>query len=228
MQQTVTGRLNFSRFTLQELSANLRAYLMVFLICFLSMSFAFADDNKVKELFENTFYSDHYQESLCATNITSFVQLAHRSGIDVSRFNILYIDDFGELYPTGVKAYRARNQGSFLPDFHLYQPTNNKLPIKEAGEINWLIHVVLEVNGMIYDFDYTNEPKVVDVKSYFEDMFMPRHILESSHIPNLSKKIKNDYTVEIVTAAEYFEFLRTRISKSPYNKTSLNKFLKRY
>ncbi len=52
-----------------------------------------------------------------------------------------------------------------------------------TGTRDWFFHVVLEYRGRIYDFDYTDAPKSVPRRKYFEEMLRPEEDVQVRAIP---------------------------------------------
>lgn len=76
-----------------------------------------------------------------------------------------------------------------------YRPVRRILPkISKAGVSEWSFHALYDFNGLIFDLDYTTEPKVVNIFEYFKTMF------------NQDEKTQNPevrYVVRLIPAETY-------------------------
>ena len=111
-------------------------------------------------------YQKFYVENQCGSNILGFLTRAESKGQKVYNAHILEITNKGFSLFGLINAEFARGAGRLNPN-HANDGIRN-LP----GENNWYHHVVLELDGYIYDFDFDNYPVVLPVKKYFEKMFL--------------------------------------------------------
>jgi hypothetical protein len=111
-------------------------------------------------------YKKHYVENQCGSNILGFLGRAESKGKKVYNANILEISNKGYSLFGLINVEFAREKGRLNPNSSLDGIRN--LP----GETNWYHHVVLELDGYIYDFDFDNYPVVLPVRDYFEKMFL--------------------------------------------------------
>ena len=95
-----------------------------------------------------------------------FLGRAELKGQKVYNANILEISNKGFSLFGLINSEFARQAGRLNPNFAIDGIRN--LP----GENNWYHHVVLEIDGDIYDFDFDNFPIVLPVGDYFEKMFL--------------------------------------------------------
>lgn len=121
-------------------------------------------NDAVVRAFEASFLRG-YQANYCRQNIENFVRRANEAGLDLSRANIIELTNKGGSVFGMLNAEHARNQGRLLP-----KPIDGMR--LGPGETNWDYHVILELDGKIYDFDYGNTPQVVGVRSYIKKMFL--------------------------------------------------------
>lgn len=137
------------------------------LICllFAFTSLAAWSNTKLKASFRNTF-NTHYTAGKCGENILSLLQRADDQRIDLTNANIIEISNKGNSLFGLINSEFARGGGRLNPTYPASGPRN--LP----GENNWHHHVILEQDGLIYDYDFGNEPQVVSTKAYFEKMFL--------------------------------------------------------
>jgi len=129
----------------------------IFYVIYLSFIFtklAFAN-TELKQLFSASF-STYYVEAKCGENILGLIQRADNKKINLNTANILEISNVGFSVFGLLNAEYARAGGRH----------------GAPGERNWYHHVVLEMDGFIYDFDFGNTPNITTTKKYFEQMFL--------------------------------------------------------
>ena len=148
-------------------------------------SIAKADDSvNLKQLFTTQFVSG-YQPKECGRNIMAFVELAAQKQIPMESASILHITNRGQTELDAVWGLQARGG---------------------RGAERWIFHVVLESDGLIFDFDYGNSPNPVPTGEYFRTMF-----LDAKHLPRNSfvRDPMSDYLVQRVPVSAYLNHLRT-------------------
>lgn len=138
--------------------------LLFFCLLQLSISVAFADPELIKH-FSKTFNSN-YEAGRCGDNILQLLERAEKLQINLNGARIIEITNTGNSVFGMLNVEFARESGRLNPQYPASGPRN--LP----GERNWYHHVVLEKDGLIYDYDFGNDPKVVPVKTYFHKMFL--------------------------------------------------------
>lgn len=111
-------------------------------------------------------YQNHYREAQCGPNIMGFVRRAESKGHKLYNANIIEISNTGYSLFGLVNAEFARKAGRVNPNYA--RDGLSHLP----GEKNWQHHIILEMDGYIYDFDFDNYPNILPVKAYFEKMFL--------------------------------------------------------
>lgn len=187
----------------------MRAKLAFFLVLFqLTLSVAFADAELIK-MFKDS-YTTHYVSGRCGDNITGLVTRADTNRINLNQANILIIENkgFSVMGMVNVEYARGvRRDG-------------------KPGPMNWFHHVVLEKDGLIYDYDYGSTPQVVSVKSYFDKMFLSDKKGEGSSIDyvNPDEKLK-DYEVEILHSMDMLNARRNRVRTPEGKKMRLRQYL---
>ena len=137
---------------------------ILLLLSFFFVTHSFADTELVKH-FTSTFNSN-YEASRCGDNILQLLERAEKLQINLNGARIIEITNTGNSVFGMVNAEFARESGRLNPQYPASGFRN--LP----GETNWFHHVVLEKDGLIYDYDFGNNPKVVPVRTYFEKMFL--------------------------------------------------------
>lgn len=173
----------------------------------LTISSAFADRELVRH-FKETF-STHYQAGRCGDNITGLTARANVKRINLNNANILVVVNKGGTVFGMVNVEVARGALRTGP-----------------GPKNWYHHVVLENNGLIYDYDFTDTPRVARVKDYFQYMFLSdkKGVGSSFDYVDPERKL-NDYEVEIIPAYDYLNAKQERIKTPEGNKLRLRQFL---
>ncbi len=148
----------------------------------------------LEALFQNRFET-HYQERRCGDNILGLVRAARDQGIALEEARILMIENMGYSTFGMINVELARGSGK----------------AGAPGETNWYHHVILESEGRIYDFDYTNQPTVMGVREYFERMFLDeaKDVQPAFYHVGRENKLK-DYTVEQHAALPYIEAISRR------------------
>lgn len=137
---------------------------VIFLFLISNVSFAQKNPELLRQF--KTDFTKYYVENQCGSNILGFLGRAETKGININNAHILEISNKGFSLFGLINAEFARESGRLNPNSGIDGIRN--LP----GETNWYHHVVLEMDGEIYDFDFGNSPVVLPVKAYFEKMFL--------------------------------------------------------
>lgn len=119
-----------------------------------------SDARKLTMLFKARFDKD-YEERQCGRNIMRLLQKAQQQGINADNARMIHITNIGNSVFGMVNAERAR--GGYRAS------TGEQFP---PGEVNWYFHVLLELDCLVFDFDFLNEPVVLSLHDYFELMFL--------------------------------------------------------
>jgi hypothetical protein len=107
----------------------------------------------------------------------AFIDLAHKRGIDMGRAHIVEIINEGNKTFGMVRA---------------------RVPRRRSGDAYWYQHVVLDYNGVVFDFDFTEGPLVLERGDYAQAMFYAEE--------------RPDYVTRLTTVQEY---LRLRQGQRP-------------
>ena len=194
---------------------------LVFLLVFCSQSFA-GLGGPLQVLFESTFMSS-YEEGRCGDNITGLIQKAHRQGMDLTRANVLMISNKGFSLFGLINVEYARSSGRLNPDYPELSEFRN-LP----GERNWYHHVILEMDGFIFDYDFGNMPVVLSVGEYFEQMFLDEESRPQDRISRIGRAEKlKGYEVEVVKAMDIIKAREQRIRTPDGKKMRLFQYLEK-
>ncbi len=193
-----------------------RLFFVYLLLESLSFSISFAADFKaLKSLFEGSWTSN-YVENRCGENIERFVSLAMDKGIDLDGVEIIRLVDHSGWMFGMVNALEARESGRFI------EPKPSQAPFNLPGESNWYFHAFLLVEGKIFDYDFTNAPKVISFKDYLHEMYLPRD--KWKDLKYKESKMRR-YEIEAFPAEEYILRLRSRLGRS---EIARKQFLKDY
>lgn len=166
----------------------IRALFISALLLFAHSSFA---SPELAEEFKSSWVSG-YKAGKCGQNVMDLVTRAQAKGIDMSKAKIVNITNDGYI----MSVMHRRNSGQLFPE-----PVNGYR--FAPGIHNFYFHVVLENNGLIYDYDFGNEPQIVTADEYLRRMF----IEEPVPLPKwtIFDKIKEreEYKVFFYSAEEY-------------------------
>jgi hypothetical protein len=161
--------------------------LSLIIIFFIFSLNIFAGRNpELEKLFKNDF-KKYYIQNQCGSNILEFLRRAEAKGLNLYNANILEITNKGFSIFGLINAEYARETGRLNPNYT--QDGMRQLP----GENNWYHHVVLELDGEIYDFDFGNQPSVLEKELYFEIMFLndKKKSEGGGHYIGREEKLKN-------------------------------------
>ncbi len=147
-------------------------------------------------LFEKGFSDEKtYKKGACCDNICRLVSQLHEKKIDLAKARVIYIlrqtkEEEG-LYPQ-----RARQ-----------------------GIAIWNFHVVLELDGKIYDFDYS-DPTPVPAHDYFMQMF---HFSATGKPPTKEEReaLLKAISLRVIPAKEYLSDFRNTCDYEDYLKDTV-------
>lgn len=189
----------------------MKKQLCLFLVLFhLIISSAFADAELIK-MFTGSF-TTNYVSGRCGDNITGLATRADAKRINLNNANILIVENKGNNTFGMINVEMARGALRNGP-----------------GPMNWYHHVMLEKDGLIYDYDFTNAPQVVGIKAYFLNMFLSdkRGVGMPTDYVNPEEKL-NDYEVEIIPAYDMLNARRARTATPDGKKMRLRQYLMSY
>ncbi len=153
----------------------------------------------LKEEFVDTYVSG-YQEGQCGKNILNLIGRGLDQDLDLKNAKIVEIVNKGFSMFGMVNAEYARSD------------RRDRMP----DERNWYHHVILEKDGMIYDYDFGMSPSVQPVKAYFEKMFFIEKTTAQGaspgHYIGREEKLKT-YQITIRPAVTTYE---ASINRQPY------------
>lgn len=119
----------------------------LFLLLLLTQASFAADLPKLQSLFKTNFNS-FYAPRFCGQNIERLVRAADEKRIDLTNSYVAVLKHDGFW---GLQAFSARGV------------VGQRQP--------WGFHVILIADNYVFDFDFTNQPKVLPMKQYFPEMF---------------------------------------------------------
>ena len=152
------------------------------------------------QLFTHSF-NTLYESNRCGENVLAFTQLAAQHGLVTPQSYILQITHRGGTELDPVWGLKARGEG-----------------LKR-----WMFHAVFESDGLIFDFDFGDQPRVVSVQQYFHEMFVD---LQGKRAPLFFSDPLKDYMVKRVPAADYLDYvLNPHGPSKDYPEQGLGSFL---
>ncbi len=120
--------------------------------CNLFTTDVFRNDSTISNIFKRTYLDEYTKGGHCYFNIWNFVNsLKYEKGVDLNKANVLYIIP---------EKYKIKKKTTF-----------EVLKNRQDDKDKFRFHVVFELHGKIYDYDYSSKPNVLDVEQYFEEMF---------------------------------------------------------
>lgn len=177
----------------------------LFLLFSLLISFSSfaADVRALKDLFAKSFWTKMYEQNYCRDNIERFAMAAQKEGIDLDNSYIIqFVNNGFDMFGL-VAAISVREQG------RLIEPKPVNPPYRNIGTSNWNYHAILVADGEIFDFDFTNQPRVLKLQAYFNEQFIPASKKEDL-------KYKKDkigpYMLSLYPTESYLEYKERRIS----------------
>jgi hypothetical protein len=185
----------------------LQAPLLTLALTLAHMAPASAADDPVRlgEIFREGFVS-MYAPGGCGNNILRLVMKAEEARIPLKDAQVVVLENEG---------------GSVFGMLNVESARDARWP----GEKNWYFHVILVHGGLVYDFDYTNDPIVDTIEDYFERMFLREERRPpDGFLVGRDNKL-DDYSVRSVSPREYIQ-ARSRGEKPRYSeKIWLRKYL---
>lgn len=194
-------------------------WVVAFVLSLWSQLVLAADLPALTALFESRFVSG-YVSGKCGVNIMELLAAAQKEGVDTSGARIVQIVDQDGSFMGLINVELARLSGRMI------RPPIPGGPSHEPGERNWYHHVILEAEGHILDFDFTNEPTVLPTAEYFERMFLdedPKPGYGGFYIGR-EKKLKG-YELTLTPVEEHFRAVRERGYRPAETVMRLQRFL---
>lgn len=173
----------------------LAAILLAFALLAPTPSFSI-QRGRLADLFGKRFYS-HYKAGKCGDNIMRLLDAARDAGIDARDARMLVIENKG-ISGLGLVNVALARGGSHVR-------TGEQLP---ASARNWYHHVILELDCLVYDFDFTNEPKVLPLRRYLQEMFLNQRPAAGQVFVGKESKL-DDYEVSTIRGTDYYASPRT-------------------
>jgi len=156
----------------------------VFFLVMTSLSHA-----STAEIFRKSYY-DSYREGQCGLNVLNFFERLETEGEDISGLSMVYVENKGTSVFGMVNAEKARTK------------LNGQLATEEK---NWYHHqFAIDNKGIVYDFDYSNNPTPTPFKEYIESMFLNENECSNPKPAEFCggrKEKLNDYQLKFFDAA---------------------------
>jgi hypothetical protein len=146
-----------------------------------------ADVPGLRSLFEASFRSS-YEVRHCGRNIDRFLRSAQAQGLNLQGAHYVKLTGSGffELPP-------LQRRGSSAPGVFM-------------ADGLWYFHVILVADGMVFDFDFTNRPRVLPVVDYLREMFVPPgSVVQHWGMTIRYPEIMQSWSAETLSAEDYLE-----------------------
>lgn len=134
-----------------------------------SSAFA-ADIAALSQLFSANFRNSFYNENRCGENTEKLARLALKSGVDTDGAMIVHLTNEGNSNFGLVGAFKAREQGRLI---NQNGGAAAGQPERHPGTANWEYHAFLLADGQVFDFDFENFPRVLNLGEYAVEMLLP-------------------------------------------------------
>lgn len=151
----------------------------LFLLLLVTQASFAADLPKLQKIFRDNF-SNFYTPRMCGKNIDQFVRAADAQRIDLTNSYVMMIES---------------------PGFWTLQGFNVR-GLKQDQRQPWGHHVVLVADDYVFDFDFTNQPRVVPFVKYFKEMFVPKGKIDINY--DFSRDIP-DYDITLFASHDYLK-----------------------
>lgn len=164
---------------------------------------AFATSADLRRLFHNTFYSSLYEARRCGKNVFSFIDLARQHSIPIESATIVRIENKGYKNFGLVRGWQAREGGARIRAAS-HDSAGGRLQF-HPGSRNWEFHVFLVQDGLVFDFDFSNHPVVLPLRTYVMAMF--GSVGQASHQDRYSMPAPplDEYRVSLTPAKAYLD-----------------------
>ena len=158
----------------------------------LILSFSVLADPRIEKAFERFYFEGPISDRHCGQNISSFIQTLAKSG----------------LYQPSMQVI------SFKAPHHAWSFGNIVAVNSRWGTLkgssyhqNWIFHVIAILDGKVYDFSFDRKPRVIPLKQYLREMFIPK---EAFAINGMSFRVRGQGPYYTPAHAEdeldYYEF----------------------
>jgi hypothetical protein len=161
-----------------------------------------ADLRALSHLFQERFHQD-WVENRCGENTARFVNAAVQARIDLSESVIVGAEDVMGYFGL-ISGFVAREGGSMI------RPEPKQAPFRHPGRNNWYFHVFLVAletvhpasrgQVAVYDLSFRNEPTVLSLTRYLDQMYMPEGTFGD---PNSRSKHLKSFQFSIYDARTY-------------------------
>ncbi len=183
-------------------------FIPLLLSAILSTSSFAGSAHELIPLFQKRFF-ENYVSARCGDNIRGLLDEAHVRGLDLSSAELIVITNQGPSVMGLVNAELARSEDGSKP-----------------GEQNWYHHVILAFDGLVFDFDFTNDPTPLPVAPYFEKMFLEEMRDRDRPWARVGRKRKlAEYKLQIFSGTEYYASQAARRAPTESRVVSLGEYL---
>ncbi|MCT4642234.1 MAG: hypothetical protein N4A33_08035 [Bacteriovoracaceae bacterium] len=135
----------------------MKTFILLSIICFNVFALT---QKEINVIFEKYYYSNQISSRHCGKNTDLFLKTLFKKGLDKDIAINLYIESplsswgFGQLVATNARWGKKYDY---------------------VTHTNWYFHVVTLIDNMIYDFSFNNTPRVIDLRTYLNEMFIPQN-----------------------------------------------------
>ncbi len=149
-------------------------------------------------LFRKLFFSDTYNSLKCYENIYSLLNKASTNGLDVTNVKVIFIfdKDHDKLMPSKSSKKVASSVQRPTITMYMTRIVYNRSP--PPGEFRF--HAFAAFQDKIMDFDYTNSPKLIPAKEYFDSMFSGKEMSQKKR-----KDLFSRLTLRVIPAKDFLK-----------------------
>jgi len=154
------------------------------------------DEKQYLAIFRKLFYSNTYNSLKCHENIYALLKKTETEGLGLTNMKVIFI--FNQDHDKLVQTKSSDTVGFSVqrPTITMYKTRVVYNRSDPPGEFRF--HVFATYQDKIMDFDYTNSPKLVPAKEYFNNMFS-NNKMNRKERKNMFKKM----TLRVIPATEY-------------------------
>ena len=149
-------------------------------------------------LFRKLFYSDTYNSLKCYENIYSLLNKASTDGLDLTDVKVIFIfdQDHDKLMPS--KSSKTVDFGVQRPTITMYK--TRIVYNRSAPPGKFRFHAFAAFQDKIMDFDYTNSPKLIPAREYFDSMFSGKEMSQKER-----KNLFSRLTLRVIPAKDFLK-----------------------
>jgi hypothetical protein len=175
--------------------------LSILTLSFILSTAAHAQGNSFTQLFKSTFYSENvYESSRCTQNVLRYLDMAKKMGLNVNQIEVI----------------EMVNEG--FDNFGLVGAKNARGSSERDHERNWYHHVFMKLGQTILDFDYTMKPTPIEIKAYFDSMYLTDKLRANKE---RCMKDVGSYKIKIYSGTDYLRYYNDKVPSEMINTKSL-------